>query len=89
MENQTINFRIQGGNLHTGTALIVENYAAGVEYAGTTNELEHIDDNAIPEIGQTSLRTRDIGTFEGYKIYATYYDSGSDDYVYFAVNEAE
>lgn len=82
MGNQTINFRIQGGNLHTGIALIVDNYADGVKYAGTTDELPE------PEEGD-DLFTRDIGTFEGHRIYANYYDSGSDDYVYFAVKEAE
>lgn len=85
MGNQTINFRIQSSNLHTGTAVIVNSYADGVKYVEESDEIEHSDENAIPEIGQTGLRTREIGLFEGYKIYENYYDSGSDDYVYFAV----
>lgn len=67
-----INFSISGRHeSHHGTATIVENYNEGTIYA----------ENNLPG----DVKTRQIGSQDGYSIFENYTDSGSVDYVYFAV----
>ena len=74
---KTINFKIQGRNEnHSGEAVIVENYNDGTIYV--LNNLPGPMDK---------LKTNKIGNYDGYTIYENYYDSGSDDYSYFAVKQ--
>lgn len=71
----TINFNFQGKHeSHTGEAVIVPDYNEGTIYV-LNNVPGKMDD----------LKTRKIGNVDGYDIYENYYDSGSDDYSYFAV----
>lgn len=70
----TIVFKIEGQHeTHRGTANIVPNKLEGVINAV----------NNLP--GEGELTSRIIGQVDGYDIYENYYDSGSDDYSYFAV----
>lgn len=59
---------------HHGIAVIVENYNEGTIHA-LNNILGSMDD----------MRTRRIGAQDGYNIFENYTDSGSEDYVYFAI----
>lgn len=75
----TINFHIQGRHeSHRGEAVIVDNYNEGTIY---------VENNSPGEVG--TLKTNKIGIVDGYEIYENYYDSGSDDYSYFAVKVSE
>jgi hypothetical protein len=70
-----MNFKIAGRHeSHNGTAVVVENYNEGTIY---------IENNLPGEVGK--LTTRKIGVCDGFAIYENYYDSGSDDYSYFAI----
>lgn len=72
---KTINFKIQGNHeSHHGSAVIVSDYNEGINYS--QNHLDCISDE---------IQSNKIGIYEGYFIYENYLDSGSDDYIYFAI----
>ena len=73
----TLNFSIVGQHEnHSGEAIIV-----GDKNEGTIEILNNMPGS------MDNLKTRMIGNFDGYDIYENYYDSGSNDYAYFAVKQ--
>lgn len=72
---KTLEFNIEGRTeTHRGTATIVDNYKGGIALAN----------DAFSDFEGDVICNR-IGKYEGYTIYESYTDSGSDDYFYFAV----
>lgn len=74
---ESIYFEIkQQHNFRNGEAEIVSSYSEGKKAAQT-----FFDDSG----DEREMRTNLVGGYEGYKIYENYTDSGSVDYVYFAI----
>jgi hypothetical protein len=74
---ETLNFKITGNHeVHTGEATILNDYNEGTIHAL----------NNMPG-SMDALKTRKIGSFDGYDVYENYYDSGSSDYIYFAIEK--
>lgn len=68
----TINFNVKLRHTSSsGVATIVSSYAEGLNIAS-----EHFDGN---------YKTESIGINDDFMIYENYQDSGSNDYIYFAV----
>ena len=74
VKTETLEFNITGRTeAHRGTATIVDNYRDGIVLAN----------DAFSDFEGDVICNR-IGNCEGYTIYESYVDSGSEDYFYFA-----